>query len=431
MGPSAARGVAVPTWTVRARILTSILLVTAVGMTVAGVTAFLVQRDRTMSAIDDRLTSHVESARFVVTGESRGGEGGDETVAASSPAVSYESTRDALEGVLARVIPGPNESSLGIIDGQATFVPGVAMAFHLEDDPGFISRVVDEVSDGSVRLGTAISPLGQLRYIATPVRIGDGAVGVYVTAIELRAELSELTASFTTYAAVASISLLVIGLVGWFVAGRLLRPISQLRAAASRITATDLQERIPVAARDDVSDLTVTINDMRWTACTRRSPASVGCSMTYDTSSRHRSRFFAATSSCSMCPTSPRSRRPGHSPSMSWTACPGSSMTSRRLRKHSSRNSPSCRSTFVADLTEDVFAKASGIPGHRWKLAEAAHVRVSVDPSRVTQAWLQFVDNAAKYSPAGTDISLGQYDVRRHRRVLGGRQRTRNTRGGP
>lgn len=63
-------------------------------------------------------------------------------------------------------------------------------SFHPEDDRAFIDRVVAEVADGTVRLGTAV------------------------------------------------------GMVGWFVAGRLLLPIRQLRETDSRITVSDLQERI-------------------------------------------------------------------------------------------------------------------------------------------------------------------------------------------
>jgi len=61
----------------------------------------------------------------------------------------------------------------------------------------------------------------------------------------------------------------------------------------------------------------------------------------------------------------------------------------------------------VDDLTAEVFAKASVIPGHEWALAEVATVTASLDPARITQAWLQLADNAAKYSATGTLIELG------------------------
>ena len=45
--------------------------------------------------------------------------------------------------------------------------------------------------------------------------------------------------------------------------------------------------------------------------------------------------------------------------------------------------------------------------GHDWQLAETAEAIALLSPSRLTQAWLQLADNAAKYSPAGSTIRLG------------------------
>lgn len=42
-------------WSVRTRILTAMLAVAALGMTAAGVTAYLVQRDRIMHEVDEHL----------------------------------------------------------------------------------------------------------------------------------------------------------------------------------------------------------------------------------------------------------------------------------------------------------------------------------------------------------------------------------------
>ena len=250
----------VPHWSVRVRILASILTVTAVAMIVAGGTTYLVQRDRLLHEIDEHLFQAVESARVVVTGTAT-----QEPDGTTPPPVStgFNDPRTALEAVLARVLPGPNQSSIGIVDGVPTYISAVETDFHLEDDSQFLERATAETSDGTVRLGTAETTIGNLRYISVPIFVeGAPSQGLFITAYDVDAELADLTTAFTTYTWVAIVSLVGIGLVGWFVAGRLLRPIRQLTAAASRITATDLAERIPVAGNDDVSALTATVNDM-------------------------------------------------------------------------------------------------------------------------------------------------------------------------
>jgi signal transduction histidine kinase len=398
-----------PRWSVRSRILASIMLVALVGMSVAGATSFLVQRERISSDIDEMLMAHVESARFVVTGESAAvsARPGD----AASPAdISFATTDEALEAVLARVIPGRNESALGIADGQATLVPGVDIAFHLEGDTAFVDRVVAETADGAVHLGTAVLPLGTVRYVATPIAVeGDPDTAVYVAAVDVDAELGELRAAFATYALVAASALVAIGLVGWFVAGRLLRPLRQLRVAASRITGSDRGERIPVVGRDDISALTETVNGM----LDRLDRAMTSQRQLLD-DVRHELK-------------TPVTIVRGHLELLD----PSDTADVRNVRAlaideldrmarlvddietlvETQRMSLATVPTDVADLTAEVFAKASGICGHEWRLADTAHVRAPLDVGRITQAWLQLVDNATKYSPSGSLIELGSGEL--------------------
>jgi len=394
-----------PRWSVRSRILTSILLVTTLGMAVAGGTAYLVQRDRTLTEIDDRLISRIEAARVVVTGETTSSDG-DSTVAAEPQGVDVTSPRTALEAVLSRVIPGPNESSLGIVDGAATFIPGVEIDFHLEDDPALIARIVDEVSDGTVRIGTALSPLGTLRYIATPIEVaGSAESAVFMSAVDVAAELAEVNSSFSTYAFVAFGSLLVIGLVGWFVAGRLLRPIRELRRAASRITASELDERIPVRGNDDVSDLTVTVNDML-----DRIEGAITSQrqllddvrhelMTPITILRGNLELLDVTNASEVAST--RTLALDELDRMTGLV---NDIESLADTAHAALN---LAPVDTADLIGEIYNKVASIPGHEWVLGETAQTIVTADPARVTQAMVQFADNAAKYSPPDTAIELG------------------------
>jgi signal transduction histidine kinase len=73
----------------------------------------------------------------------------------------------------------------------------------------------------------------------------------------------------------------------------------------------------------------------------------------------------------------------------------------------SQRADPTLQAVETRDFTQRVFAKAAVLPHHPWTLAEAAAATAWMDPARITQAWLQLVDNAAKYSPDGSPIELG------------------------
>ncbi len=66
----------------------------------------------------------------------------------------------------------------------------------------------------------------------------------------------------TTYIMSAIVVLGAIGVVGWFVTGRLLSPIRQMRETADTITITDLSPRLPTQGNDDIADLSRTVNSM-------------------------------------------------------------------------------------------------------------------------------------------------------------------------
>lgn len=392
-------------FSVRSRIVASILITAAVGMTVAGLTAFLVQRDRILDTIDDRLVSRIESARVIATGVPPL-DAETDAVTPASGAGAYTTTRDALEGVLAQLVPDRNETALGILDGTAAFVPGVAVDFRLDDDTAFVERVVAESAEGAVKVGTAVTSVGTLRYVASPITVaGDPQLGIYVTAVDVDAALQELTDSFTTYAIAAALACAAIGLVGWFVAGRLLRPINELRAAAGRITATDRGERVTILGNDDVSAAGVTVNGM----LDRLDLALTSQRQLLDdvrhelktpiTIVRGHLELLDARSPDDVEAT--RSLALDELDRMSGLVDDIEALADAQVVV------PKVEPADAAELTRRVFEKASGIPNHRWLLAEAAPAVVDLDPRLVTQAWLQLIDNASKYSPAWSTITIG------------------------
>jgi two-component system, OmpR family, sensor kinase len=380
-------------WSVRSRILATILVVAALGLIAAGGTAFLVGRQVVITNIDQRLTAQVAEARLLALGA--GGEG------------EFTTTRDALERIVAQVVPDRHASSLGILAGRPAFVPSVAVAFDMPANPDFVDRILAEVSDGSVRLGTASTTLGDLRYIAAPVAIDDER-GVFVLAVDLHAELADYESATIAYAGVSAGVLLIIGLVGWLVAGRLLAPVRRLRLAAEDITATDRGARIPVIGHDDVSALTSTVNDMldRLDAALtsqRRLLDDVRHELkTPITIVRGHLELLDAADpseveSTRMIAIDELDRMSGLIDEIEVLA-ESRLMVTRRVPVH------------AGELGAEVFAKARGMSGHRWHSVVDADSIVSVDRAKIVQAWLQLVDNAIKYSPPGSSIIIGVND---------------------
>jgi signal transduction histidine kinase len=374
---------------VRSRILAAILLVAAIGLGSAGVATYLVLRMRILDAVDAQLTSRVAVARSVAK-------------TATSPA-------GALQDILSKLIPNAHEGSIGFTPSR-TFVPGVTSDLLLSRSPALQQQVLRDVAGGRVWLGTTRIGGHSVRYIAVPISVLDNpTAAVYVDAVDLDDQLADLNSAVRVYAVVALVALVAIGLVGWFVAGRLLRPIRQLRTAASRITASELKERIPVAGHDDVSELTATVNDM----LDRLDTALVAQRQLLD-DVRHelKTPITIVRGHLELLDaTEPREVEATRALAIDELDRMSALVDDIEALAETHRQNLDRRATDVADLTEDVFAKVSVLPGHAWELAGVAHVSALLDPARITQAWLQLADNAAKYSPEGSSIRVGSRSV--------------------
>ncbi|MFZ4895912.1 sensor histidine kinase [Plantibacter sp. Mn2098] len=403
----------------RVRILAAILLATTLAMTLAGVSAAVLLRQQTVDELDARLARTAEATAFLVAGS------GD---SANAP----KSTADAVALVLARSTFQADESAVGLPPAAqaapdapaapaaqtAAVSPTSPTGFRIDRDGRLIDRFAHEAA-GTVVVGTATTSgtgagtgaatvgARDIRYAIIPVAvIGDPAVGHVVVAADLSAAMARVDEVLTVYVVVAVITLVLIGLVGWVLASRLLHPIRLLRETAARITESDLDERIPVVGRDDVSQLTSTVNDMldrlddAFTS-QRRLLDDVGHELkTPITIVRGHLELLD--------PADPREVEATRDLALDELDRMNTLVADIvELSAVGAGAVPAREPVDVADFTMAVFDKAAAIsPAHRWVLGERAELIVEVDPSRMAQAWLQLADNAAKYSPPGSTIVL-------------------------
>jgi signal transduction histidine kinase len=381
-----------PRWSVRSRILATVLLVTAISMLTAGAVTYLVERGRILSEIDVRLTGHVAQVRLIALGDP-----------------GYERTADAVKAVIGGVLPGAHESSIGVVDGVPAYTPAGGVPFRLDEDLDALGRMIGDAADGTVKLGTVTSPVGHLRYLVVPVTVGDGVSGVYVAAIDIDGELGELGDAVVTYLGVAAGALLVIGLVGWLVSGRLLAPVRSLRIAAERITGSHRSERIPVVGTDDISDLTRTVNEM----LDRLDSALTSQQHLLD-DVRHelKTPITIVRGHLELLdPGDPREVDATRDLALD-ELDRMTGLIDGIAALAESRSTELTRTQVRADaLTTEIFNKARVIRGHEWVLGATSPARISVDVAKITQAWLQVVDNAAKYAPQGTPIAIGSSET--------------------
>ncbi|WP_100813703.1 sensor histidine kinase [Microbacterium lacus] len=389
----------------RALIVGAILAVAALGLTIVGGVTFLAQRDRTLTDIDERLISQidvldqVDELRVVV-------ESGAVASAQDTPD-NFTDLEAYLRAAVSRLIPGRNEASIAVIDGRIAFRSANTLSQQIADDPDFVAEAVvtakpaDQAVIASASIGST-----DLRYVAVPVsQPGDERTGVYIRAVDVTRELEPVTLSLLTYTAAALATLAAIGIVGWFVAGRILSPIRRMRETADSITPTDLRARIPADGNDDISDLSRTVNSML-----DRLEGSMDNQRQLLDDVRHELK-------------TPITIVRGHLEMMD-VANPADVASTRdigiaeldrmtRLVEDIDLLSSAEGDQFeislvdVRELTERMGDLVGGFPGHSWSVAGIARGVIEGDYDRLLQAWLQLADNATKYTPQGSPIEIG------------------------
>lgn len=378
---------------VRSRILVSILATTAIGMAASGIAAYVVQTERARSSVDDQLLHTVSELKSIAEG----------STSDSQPT----SVNELLQLAMQQLVPSTNEGVVGFVNEEPAWIPPVTLPFQIERDDELVERIISEAHPTNVVIGTAQAEAGSLRYVIIPVEVaGDPDSGLYVAAHDLDAELASVADSFRIYVTIALIALILVAGVGWFVAGRLLRPIRLLRdAATGSSSAADLTERVPVSGRDDVSELAESINSMfdrlqESSLSQRRLLDDIGHELkTPITIIRGHLELLQSGDSADVDATR----------ELTIDELDRMSNLVSEISLLAESQSPRFIEPVEVDLasfTASIGAKASALdPTRSWEVVSADGL-ATLDFRRMTQAWLQLAENAAKYSPAGTPITL-------------------------
>ncbi|HET9873435.1 MAG TPA: HAMP domain-containing sensor histidine kinase [Propionibacteriaceae bacterium] len=247
---------------VRGRILTAVLVTTAIGMLSAGGISYLIARKAVYQGIEQALVQQNDQIHTVAE-IARDGQSGRPITGPGD--VLYLAIRSS--------VPDPREGIVGLVDGRVEWVPdpglgsGSEFQRSLAADRALIAAATAVGPADSVTvhsLSTALHP--RLAFISVPVRVdGSASVGHYLAVVDVGAYFRPVNRTHLTLAVICLVALAVVGAVGYQVAGRLLAPLRALRRTAQRINDADLTDRIPedqLSSNDEVADLGRTMNAM-------------------------------------------------------------------------------------------------------------------------------------------------------------------------
>ena len=382
--------------TIRARLIATITALGAIGIALTGGTAYVLERARVEASVADGLAR--EAAELAALAS----DGVDPQTGAP-----FASPSDLLRVALQRRVLPASGGQMAVVDGRVEWLAPEGVVVRPEEIPGLVAEVLPLAEADTVTQGRIHTDGRDIAYVVVPVRTASSeSSGALVRVVDMDVELATLNDTYRTYALLAVGVVLLVGAVTWLVMGRLLEPIAWVRRAAESIGEDDLETRIPVRGRDDLSALATTVNTM----LDRIESAVDGQRRLLDDVG-HELR-------------TPLTIIHGHLELLDPDA-PGETAATRALTlEEVSRMSGLVEGLLllaraehgdlvtavpvdVGRLTDETVEKARVLGDRQWRLEELADVEACLDPGRVTQAWLQLAANAVRYSAVGTPVSLG------------------------
>lgn len=167
----------------------------------------------------------------------------------------FDSGQRLVEVFLARQIPGGDEAIVGVINDQILQITHPPRPLDLSD------AVVREALHSGDSAGVVEDPqVGAIHWARTEIAGDDASL---LVARFTDTDRTELTSHLQVFFSVGLGALLLGAGLAWFVAGRLLAPVRQVRDAAVGLDGHTPGQRIPVPATDDdTADLARTVNTL-------------------------------------------------------------------------------------------------------------------------------------------------------------------------
>lgn len=299
-----------------------------------------------------------------------------------------------------RNVPMEGEGVVTYIDGSIykTDVLGNRIA-RIEEVPAW------ELTTETRRGEFTASELGDVVYLAVPV-VGAGDSGdVFVVNMLLEPFFDDITEAVRFGAIVFGSVFVLASVVAWVTAGRVLRPLSDLRETAQSITDSDLSRRIDVQGDDELADLGRTFNSM----LDRLDDAFVSQRRFVDDASHElRTPITIIRGNLEVMGDDPQER----AATVALVTDELDRMTRivndlLDLAKVEQPDFIQPEPIDLAEFLEELVSKATALDERPWLIEATDYVVFEADRHRLTQAMMNLLQNAADYSPEGRPVHVG------------------------
>lgn len=302
-----------------------------------------------------------------------------------------------------RNLPGERQVILSFIRGRR--YKGISAAGAAWPVDELFTRLAAVARAGTTRRGTIDTSAENARYVSVPVIANGVVTGSFVVASFPAKERGEVDGAVRDAMEVSGlVFLLALGLA-WLAAGRVLAPLRELESTAQSISESDLTRRIPVRRYDEVGHVAATFNAML-----DRLEAAFAAQRSFLDDAGHelRTPITIVRGQLELLDEDPHERAETIELVMDELDRMARIVNDLvLLAKSDQPDFLDVERVDVAELTDELEAKARAIAPREWSVELRANGDVDADRQRITQALLQLAQNAVQHTSVGDKITMG------------------------
>jgi signal transduction histidine kinase len=386
-------------WPFRWRLLTALSVMAASAMLIAGAMAYLIERSRVMEEVNESLDRTVQEYLQYT--------GADLPEGATPP--EFDNLEDLILGAVNQSVNADDECTLGFIDDQTPWAHNgaVTVCSRIAEDRAILSALRGASMEAAVTIQRLRTSEGSYTFFVVPTTFGaNSSDGRYAVVIDEGDRLAAVTDSYLrVYVPVAAAAVLLIIAVGGVLSGQILRPLRTLMRATEDLGA-DVKQRVAISGNDEVGELAQSMNTMM-----DKLEASFTSQRQLLDDVGHELRTPLQIIRGHLELTD--AHNPAEVEDMRVIALDEIDRMGRlvdslvTLAQADGSGFVTLQPTRLDVIVADVAEKARGLADRDWQATIiSGDVTVMADPSRLTQALLELLNNAVKHSEAGSVIEV-------------------------
>jgi signal transduction histidine kinase len=322
-----------------------------------------------------------------------------------APPTSQKALTEFFKKYLRSRIPQDDTFLITFVNGEFYKSSPRARPTQLSKDAPLMRQWETQTQPSQGEVEVADPAIEKILYIVEPVVINGKTQGVFVVAHATAGERREILEALIAVMQVSFILFTISLLLAWIAAGRILAPLRTMTATAQAISETDLSQRLPVQGRGELGRLATTFNHMM-----DRLETAFGSQREFVNDAGHelRTPITIVRGHLELMGNDPDEQRETLAIVMSELDRMSRLVDDMILLAKAERTDfLHLASNDVAELTEELFAKAKALAERDWQLDELAIGQVVLDRERITEAVMNLAQNATQHTQRGDTIALG------------------------